>query len=91
MPTSASTPTRRRWAGIPAEDRRAARRVQLVDAAFDLLGSGGEAAVTVRAVCRHARLNPRYFYESFDDLDALLIAVYERTVTELTTHVLAAM
>ena len=32
---------------------------------------------------RRARLNPRYFYESFDDLDALVVAVYDRVVAEL--------
>lgn len=91
MPSAASAAVRSRWAGIPAEDRRAARRDRLVDTAFDLLGSGGDSAVTVRAVCQHAQLNPRYFYESFDDLDSLLIAVYERTVDELTACVLGAI
>ena len=28
-------------------------------------------------------LNPRYFYESFDDLDGLVVAVYDRMVDEL--------
>ena len=37
----------------------------------------------MRAVCQGARLNPRYFYESFDDLDALVVAVYDRVVDEL--------
>ena len=54
------------WAGIPAEDRRADRRVRLLDAAFELLGTEGWSATTVRAVCQAAQLNPRYFYESFD-------------------------
>lgn len=91
MPSDAvPAPPRPSWAGVPAADRRATRRVQLLDAAFDLLGTGGEAATTVRAVCRHAQLNPRYFYESFDDLDALLVALYERTVEEMAACVLAA-
>jgi len=42
-------------------------------------------------VCQRARLNPRYFYESFADLDALLIAVYDRVVEELTRDVVRAM
>jgi AcrR family transcriptional regulator len=51
-----------------------------MDAAFQLLGTEGWSGTSVRAVCQGARLNPRYFYESFDDLDALVIAVYDRVV-----------
>jgi AcrR family transcriptional regulator len=80
LPTTAA---RAGWAGIPAEDRKAARRVRLLDAAFELLGSEGWSATTVRAVCQAAQLNPRYFYESFEDLDGLVVAVYDRTVEEL--------
>lgn len=57
----------------------------LIDAAFDLLGTDGAAATTVRAVCQQAELNPRYFYESFDDIDALLIAVYDHVAIGLAT------
>lgn len=81
--SSPSARPRTSWAGVPAAERQAARRQQLLDAAFDLLGTSGTAAVTVRAVCRAAGLNSRYFYESFADLDELLPAVYDRTVGEL--------
>ena len=37
----------------------------------------------MRAVCSKAELNARYFYESFTDIDALLIAVYDHVVTQL--------
>jgi AcrR family transcriptional regulator len=73
-----------RWAGVAPAERRAERRSLLLDAAFDLLGTEGWAGTTVRAVCQAARLNPRYFYESFDDLDALVVALYDRLVAELT-------
>lgn len=55
----------------------------MLDAAFDLLGTVGWQETTVRAVCQTAQLNPRYFYESFADLDALLVAVYDRVGAEL--------
>jgi AcrR family transcriptional regulator len=87
-PTSARNPTR--WVGLPAEDRRTERRALLLDAALELLGTEGWSGTTVRAVCQEARLNPRYFYESFDDLDALLIAVYDRLVEQLGAQVMAA-
>ena len=53
-----------RWAGISPEDRRSERRSLLVNAAFKLFGEGGEAAVSVRSVCRESELNSRYFYEA---------------------------
>lgn len=70
-----STPTR--WAGVPLSDRRTERRALLVEAGFALFGAGGEAALSVRSVCRECGLNTRYFYESFTDTDDLLGAVYD--------------
>ncbi|MCV7356909.1 TetR/AcrR family transcriptional regulator [Mycolicibacterium fluoranthenivorans] len=84
-----STPTR--WAGVPLTDRRAERRGLLVDAAYALFGDGGEAALSVRSVCRAAGLNSRYFYESFADTDELLGAVYDKVSAELAKTVDAAM
>lgn len=73
------------------EDRRAERRGLLLDAALQLLGTEGWSGTTVRAVCAAARLNPRYFYESFPDLDALVVAVYDRLVGELRELVAVAV
>uniref|UniRef100_UPI003D918E40 TetR/AcrR family transcriptional regulator n=1 Tax=Gordonia sp. B7-2 TaxID=3420932 RepID=UPI003D918E40 len=80
-----SSPTR--WAGVRMADRRAERREQLVAAAFDLFGSAGEGALSVRSVCRACGFNSRYFYESFADTDELLGAVYDRTEAELATTI----
>jgi AcrR family transcriptional regulator len=80
-----------RWAGLPAADRRAERRGLLLDATFELLGTEGWSGTTVRAVCQGARLNPRYFYESFDDLDALVVAVYDRLIDQLRAAVAVAV
>jgi AcrR family transcriptional regulator len=55
-----------------------------------LFGEGGEAAVSVRSVCRAAELNSRYFYENFADINELLSAVYDEIVTELGTVLAAA-
>ncbi|WP_162942047.1 TetR/AcrR family transcriptional regulator [Desertimonas flava] len=88
--SSSEARTRPSWAGVSAESRRAARRAQLLDAGFDLVGTEGSGAATVRAVCRQAGLNSRYFYENFADVDELLVAVYDRTVTELYAELAAA-
>lgn len=67
------------------------RRDMLVDAALELLGTQGSTGTTVRAVCHQARLNPRYFYESFSDLDELVVAVYDSVVRDLRRSVIRAM
>ena len=76
---------------MPLTDRRAERRALLVDAAFRLFGDGGEAALSVRSVCRECGLNTRYFYESFADTDDLLGAVYDQVSAALAADVDAAM
>ena len=55
----------------------------LVDAGLVLLGTEGAVGTTVRAVCHNAELNPRYFYESFEDIDALIVAVYDKVIGDL--------
>ncbi|MCV7214472.1 TetR/AcrR family transcriptional regulator [Mycobacterium crocinum] len=84
-------PSATRWAGVSAADRQAERRTLLIRAAFALFGEGGQAAVSVRSVCRAAELNTRYFYESFADTDALLGAVYDEVAGELAGILTAAM
>jgi AcrR family transcriptional regulator len=59
--------------------------------AFELLGTAGWAKTSVRAVCQGAKLNPRYFYESFDDLDTLVVAVYDRVIEEMSAAILGAI
>ncbi len=74
----------RLWGGTTLADRRATRRQKLLDVGLDLLGTEGSAAVSVRAVCRGAQLTERYFYESFEDRDALVHAVYRAVAAEAT-------
>ncbi|WP_027005120.1 TetR/AcrR family transcriptional regulator [Conexibacter woesei] len=75
------------------EDRAAARRAALIEAGVELLGTEGAAGVTVRAVCRGARLTERYFYEAFPDggRDALLRAVHSQVAGEAREAIAAAV
>jgi AcrR family transcriptional regulator len=79
------------YGGVGAAERQSARRERLIAAALDLLGTEGWHAATVRAVCARAKLTPRYFYESFADLDSLLLAVFDGVAQELAGAVLAAV
>ncbi|BDX34226.1 TetR family transcriptional regulator [Mycobacterium antarcticum] len=76
---------------MPLTDRRTERRGLLIAAAFTLFGEGGEAAVSVRSVCRECELNTRYFYESFDTVDHLLGALYDDVNLHLAAAVQAAI
>jgi AcrR family transcriptional regulator len=84
-----SAPTRS-WRGVSAEERRAERRAALIEAGLEVIGTQGWANTTVRGVCRQAGLTERYFYESFPDHEALLLAVYEHVLVEGIQVVLAA-
>lgn len=77
----------RPWRGVDAGERQARRRAQLVAAAFAIMGTEGAAAVSMRGVCRTARLSERYFYESFARREDLLVTVLE-TVAEEAREVL---
>lgn len=79
------------YGGVSADDRRSKRREQLLDAGLDLLGTEGWSATTMTAVCGRAGLTERYFYESFADREALLLAVFDRVTAEAAGAVLAAV
>jgi len=75
------------YGGASPAERTAKRRAALCEAALDLLAEGGWERVTVRGVCTRAKLNDRYFYESFRDPASLLLAVRE----DVTAQAFAAI
>ena len=81
----------RRWRGQEPEDRRAARRTQLIEAGLQIMGTEGAAAATMRATCREAALTERYFYESFANRDELLVAVLDEVVLGARDTILDAL
>ncbi|WP_205699654.1 TetR/AcrR family transcriptional regulator [Conexibacter sp. SYSU D00693] len=84
-------PVVRPYRGVSADERRAQRRAQLLDAALDVAGEAGLGALRVTAVCRRAGLTERYFYESFGDREALVRAVLLRCLQEAGAAVQAAL
>lgn len=79
------------YGGQSAEERRAERRAQLLEAGLDLIGTQGWSATTVRGICTRAKLTSRFFYESFEDLDALAVAVFDQVVEDATEQVIGAV
>ncbi|MGV0743723.1 TetR/AcrR family transcriptional regulator [Mycolicibacterium sp. XJ870] len=80
----------RPYRGIEAADRLAHRRDLLLTAGLDLLGSEN-AELTVRAVCQHAGLAARYFYESFADKDQFIAEVYDWVIADIAVSTQAAV
>ena len=72
-----ATTAGRPYGGVAHADRAAERRAALIEAATEVFGTVGFRKATVRAVCKQARLNDRYFYAAFDSADHLLRATYE--------------
>ena len=70
----------RRYRGSSAEERRAERRAQIIAAAVQVYGERGFRNASVKAVCEAAGLTERYFYESFANSEALLVAASEQVV-----------
>jgi len=80
--TSRTTAPVRPWRGVSAEDRTSDRRERLMEAGLEVFASTGYAACSVREVSRAAGLTERYFYESFENREALLTALADRIVAD---------
>lgn len=79
----------RTYGGQSSSERRAERQERLIRAAIATYGEQGYRRTTVADVCRMAGLTPRYFYESFENSEALLVAAYE-AVTRIALETLRA-
>ncbi|MDR3399516.1 MAG: TetR/AcrR family transcriptional regulator [Pandoraea sp.] len=80
----------RRYGGVGQAQREQARRAALIDAATEVFGTVGFRRATVRAVCRLAKLNDRYFYAAFENMEHLLRATYAHHAQTLLGHLQAA-
>lgn len=82
-PAEPHAPVGRPYGGRTQADRVAERRRRFIDAGIQVFGQQGYRAATVRGLCAQAGLTDRYFYESFDSVQALLEAVYLHQVGRL--------
>jgi AcrR family transcriptional regulator len=84
------TPTQRPYRGVNSDERRERRRRDLIAAAVAVYGTRGYRQSTVKAVCDQAGLTERYFYESFENSEALFAACYETVSLAQLASVLGA-
>jgi AcrR family transcriptional regulator len=66
------------------------RRQAFLDAALEIFGTIGYRKSTVKTLCKQAQLADRYFYESFETTEDLLVAAYEEQARALRAQVMAA-
>lgn len=77
----------RTYGGVPADQRRATRREQLLEAAFEVMALDGPGGLTIRTVAKQAGLSTRFVYESFTDLDDLVVAAFELAFRQMAAAV----
>jgi len=83
--------TTRHYGGLSPEARRLQREQRLLDAALTLFSRQGYANTSIEQLCISAKVTARHFYERFDGKEGLLIALYHRIVTDLSTTVIQAI
>ena len=91
QPAASRPESGRRYRGVSEEVRRTERRQRFIEAGLDVFGVRGYHSSTVRSICASAGLTERYFYESFENSEDLLCAVYHACVQRLREHMLAAL
>jgi AcrR family transcriptional regulator len=75
------------YGGVSAELRISERRERLIAAGIEVFGTVGYRSATLAAICAEAGLAKRYFYESFDSMEDLLCAVYDKVLAQLRHRV----
>ncbi|WP_052080974.1 TetR/AcrR family transcriptional regulator [Pseudomonas sp. ML96] len=81
MSDAESKPRERVYGGQEAIERKSERRQRLIEAGIRLFSASGYHATTVRAIITESGLATRYFYESFQNQEELLIACYEHLMS----------
>lgn len=72
----------RPYSGVKRTERVAQRRDLFIEAGIKLIGTHGYHGTTMRMLTSETGLTNRYFYESFSNTEALLIACYEHLMQQ---------
>jgi AcrR family transcriptional regulator len=87
---ASETTSARSYRGMSPEERRAERRSRLIAAGVAVYGERGYRHATIKAVCEAAGLTERYFYESFQNSEALLIACFNAVTYSVLGEIVEA-
>lgn len=86
MSTNYFGKSKRPYGGLSRQERILNRREKLLEAGSLTIGRVGYKFTTVKQVCQAASLTERYFYESFENLEALFIACYIEALQEMKSN-----
>ncbi|MEU4393511.1 TetR/AcrR family transcriptional regulator [Kribbella sp. NPDC023855] len=75
--------------GLTAEQRKAERREQLLDAALDLFATHGYLGTSIEQICSTAYVGTKSFYEVFDGREDCYVALLRRTSERLQADMMA--
>ena len=81
--TTSARGRRRGYRGLSAEELRRQRHDRLIAAGIELFGGRGYAATPIEAVCSHAKVSTRHFYEQFEGRESILHAVHTALVARM--------
>lgn len=68
----------RKIRGLDADQRRAQRRDQILDAAFGLFARDGYAKASIEEICQRAYVGNKAFYEVFDSKEDCYLALHNQ-------------
>ncbi|MEV6413028.1 TetR/AcrR family transcriptional regulator [Kribbella sp. NPDC051718] len=75
--------------GLTADQRKAERREQLLDAALDLIAAHGYLGTSIEQICSTAYVGTKSFYEVFDNREDCYVALLQRTSERLMADMMA--
>ena len=91
-PNKRAAPRQRRGYGCrSAEELMRERRERLISTGLELFATRGYHRTQIELLCAQARVTTRHFYEEFRNREALLIAVYEKIISQTRSAILSAL
>ncbi|HEY0847574.1 MAG TPA: TetR/AcrR family transcriptional regulator, partial [Noviherbaspirillum sp.] len=84
-------PSERLYAGQDHAERVAFRRQRLIEAGIEQFGTLGYHGTTMRTLTAASGLTNRYFYESFESMEDLLVACYSHLMDQYRARLLQVL
>jgi AcrR family transcriptional regulator len=81
----------RRIKGLDADERRAQRRTQLLDAALDLFAANGYLNTSIEQLCQSAYVGTKAFYEVFESREDCYIALLRQITERLSERMVGVL
>lgn len=81
----------RRIKGLDADERRAQRRAQLLDAALELFAVNGYQNTSIEQLCQSAYVGTKAFYEVFESREDCYIALLRQITEQLSERMVGVL